>query len=55
MTFVPGVVKKKLGPLTCLIETQDGLTWKRHIDHLNSLSHNAPDPGQSTDDKHRKT
>ena len=35
--FVPGVVKKKLGLLTYLIETQDGLTRKRHIDHLKSL------------------
>ena len=26
MPFVPGVVKKKLGPLTYLIETKDGLT-----------------------------
>ena len=30
-------MKKKLGPLTYLIQTQDGLTWKRHIDCLNSL------------------
>ena len=51
MPFVPGVVKKKLGPLTYLIETQDGLTWTRHIDHLKSLGHNVPDPGQSTDDE----
>ena len=50
MPFVPGVVKKKLGPLTYLIETQDGLTWKRHIDHLKSLGHNAPEP-ESTDDE----
>ena len=42
MPFVPGVVKKKLGPLTYLIQTQSGLTWKRHIDHLKSLGHTAP-------------
>ena len=47
MPFVPGIVKKKLGPLTYLIETQEGLTWKRHIDHLKSLDHDVP---QSTDD-----
>ena len=51
MPFEPGVVKKKLGPLTYLIETQDGLTWTRHIDHLKSLGHNVPDPRQSTDDE----
>ena len=51
MPFVPGVVKKKLGPLTYLIETQNGLIWTRHIDHLKSLGHNNPDPGQSTDDE----
>ena len=51
MPFVPGVVKKKLGLLTYLIETQNGLIWTRYIDHLKSLGHNNPDPGQSTDDE----
>ena len=43
MPFVPGVVKKKLGPLTYLIETQNGLIWTRHIDYLKSLGHNNLD------------
>ena len=34
LPYVPTVVKKKLGPLTYLIQTQDGLTWRRHVDHL---------------------
>ena len=51
MPFMPGVVKKKLGPLTYLIETQDVLIWTRHTDHLKSLGHNVPDPGTSTDDE----
>ena len=37
MPYVPGKVKKKIGPLTYLIETENGQIWKRHIDHLKSL------------------
>ena len=38
---MPAVVKKRLGPLTYLIQTQDGLIWKRHIDYLKSLGHDV--------------
>ena len=48
--FVLGVVKKKLGPLTYLIETKDGLTWKIYTDHLKSLGHNVLESRQCTDD-----
>ena len=34
---VAAVVKKHLGPLTYLVETQSGQTWKRHIEHLRSI------------------
>ena len=44
LPYVPAVVKKKLGPLTYLIQTQDGLTWRRHIDHLKSLGSDASVP-----------
>ena len=44
LPYVPAVVKKKLGPLTYLIQTQNGLTWKRHIDHLKSLGHDVSVP-----------
>ena len=30
----PGVVVEQLGPLTYLVEVQEGLKWKRHSDHL---------------------
>ena len=32
--WVPGVIVECLGPLTYLVEIQEGLRWKRHIDHL---------------------
>ena len=34
---VKSVVKKRLGPLTYEVETDTGLIWKRHVDHLKSL------------------
>ena len=38
--WVPGV-KKQLGPLTFLVEVENGILWKRHIDQLldNATSH----------------
>ena len=41
LSYVPAVMRKKLGPLMYLIHTQDGLTWKRHIEHLKGLGHDA--------------
>ena len=32
--WVPGVIKKQLGPLTFLVEVEKGILWKHHIDHL---------------------
>ena len=32
--WVPGVIKKQLGPLSFLVEVEKGILWKRHIDHL---------------------
>ena len=32
--WVPGVIVECLGPLTYLVEIQEGLRWKCHIDHL---------------------
>jgi len=39
MPDVPERLKKRLGPLTYLIETDTGQIWKRHIDHLKSQGH----------------
>ena len=41
---VAAVVKKRLGPLTYLVETQSGQTWKRHIDHLRSIGTKMSSP-----------
>ena len=38
---VNGIVKKRLGPITYLIETTAGLLRKRHIDHLRSMGTNS--------------
>ena len=32
--WIPGVIRKQLGPLSFLVETNQGILWKRHIDHL---------------------
>ena len=41
---VAAVVKKRIGPLTYLVETQSGQTWKRHIDHLRSIGTKMSSP-----------
>ena len=53
LPYVPAVVKKKLGPLTYLIQTQDGLIWKRHIEHLKGLGHDVTVTplGETTDEE----
>ena len=32
--WVPGVIVKRLGPVSYLVDVGEGRTWKRHIDHL---------------------
>lgn len=39
MPDVLAKVKRRLGPLTYLVETKSGQIWKRHTDHLKSLGH----------------
>ena len=34
---VKAVIRKQWGPLMYEIETDTGLVWKRHVDHLKSL------------------
>ena len=36
--WVPGVVVERVGPLTYLVQVDDGGLWKRHIDHLRERS-----------------
>ena len=32
--WLPGVVVERLGPLTYLVQVDNGQLWKRHVDHL---------------------
>ena len=41
--WVPGVIVQSLGPLSFLIKTREGQTWRRHVDHLKKL-HTDPEP-----------
>ena len=36
--WVPGLVVERVGPLTYLVQVDDGGLWKRHIDHLHEQS-----------------
>ena len=47
--WIPGVIVKRLGPLTYLIELKQGLRWKRHIDHLRKWNGSYP-PNNVMDD-----
>ena len=46
---VKAVMKKRLGPLMYEIETDTGLIWKRHVDHLKSLGTVVKDAQPETD------
>ena len=37
-SWTPAVITRVLGPVTYLVETQEGLRWKRHADQLKSLA-----------------
>ena len=47
--WIPGVVLRKLGPLTYDVETRDGRTVKRHADQLKLRKDNPPVPDLSAD------
>ena len=36
--WVPGVISKILGPLSYLVQMEDGLMWRRHVDHIRDNS-----------------
>ena len=35
-TWVPGIVAEVLGPITYLVDTDEGQRWKRHADQIKS-------------------
>lgn len=39
--YVPGVIVERVGPLSYLVSVQDGVTWRRHVDHLKPLAPSA--------------
>ena len=45
---VAAIIKKRLDPLTYLVETHSGQHWRRHIDHLKSVGTNV---SQASKDK----
>ena len=53
--WVQGVVARRLGPLTYLIDVLDGRFWKRHVDHVkecgnaNHKPETLPDTGFDVD------
>ena len=58
--YLPGVVVRRLGPLTFLVEVKDGLMCRRHVDHLKPLQEspstestsfsNDTEPNEAVDD-----
>ena len=50
--WIPATIVARLGPLSFLVETQDKLLWRRHVDHLKdrTIQHNSkPAPYQDPD------
>lgn len=45
-SWIAAVVSHVLGPVTYLVETVDGLRWKRHVDQIKSISTSAVVPGE---------
>ena len=44
--WIPGVVVRKLGPVSYLVDVGEGKVWKRHVDHLKVRE--LPTPENST-------
>ena len=37
-SWTPAVISRVLGPVTYLVDTVDGLKWKRHADQIKTVS-----------------
>ena len=48
--WLQGVVSDILGPVTYLIQMEDGVFWRRHIDHLREASEKPPEENRSPGD-----
>jgi len=38
-SWIPGIISKKLAPLSFMVQVESGESWKRHIDHLRDYSY----------------
>ena len=47
--WIPGIVLKKLGPVTYHVESENGRIFKRHIDQLKFRKEVSPTPNPSQD------
>ena len=47
---VKAVIRKRLGPLIYEIQTDTGLIWKRHVDHLKDLGTVVSDAPPETEE-----
>ena len=45
--WITGVIVKKLGPMTYLIQVETGQLWKRHVDHLRTRGDKPLSEGNS--------
>ena len=42
--WVPGIVQTVLGPVSYMVKVAEGLTWKRHVDHIRARGDLTADP-----------
>ena len=49
--WLPAAVVKVTGPLSYQVETEDGLTLRRHVDHLRKRFSNDSEPDPTSDDE----
>lgn len=47
--WVPATVVDSLGPLSYLVETTDGILWRRHVDHLKECLSKQPVASSNSD------
>ena len=45
--WLPGVIVEQLGTLTFLVQIDNGMFWKRHVDQLRHRGHSSKDKTES--------
>ena len=41
--WLPGVIVEQLGTLTLLVQLDNGMFWKRHVDQLRGIGYSSKD------------